>query len=679
MRRSRFYTVLPLIAAGMLCGCLSGPRGIEDDFVQSRIFRGKWFDYYNRAMHRLRDNEVMQAEQDLCQAIERRDQDSHRARTYGVHFQRYYPNRELGILALEKGDYEQALQYLALSYQQAPTARGIYFLNEARRARIHAKGLDRVKPTIRLAQTSEKLLTNQRNLQVKGAVSDDTYVSSISVNGNEEFFQLAESEKQFAVEVQLVPGSNTICVAASDLGKRRAELSFEAELDVQGPTLSLREILVGDDKFSSYVRLAGAAFDRNGIVEFRVGDKSLGGGKSQIDFENWFPVKPNQDALDYRLKDICGNESRGRISLDANAARTGWGNGLRGKAERLKLGHKPEKRILLASAAPLLLNPFLVGKRMPGAAEFDFGRLAKWKKVYLSDFFINGSVYDPDGIEAVKLDGVELRIVPGLEVYFSYLADLQPATNTFTFEVTDKAGQQSSAQLELYYEQPLSEQKEERLKVAVYDFATVGSVPSIVSERIQTGFEREIREDARFNMPNRAILKEILVEQKIAEISSSDWPDLAKMIPAEVLLFGKIIELRQGLDIFLKMVNAKRPDSLIGELNVYQPDKGLDGVKRNMRGLYVLLKNEFPRLEGKVIHCRGNRLVTDLGVEDRVHPGFDLLVTRKAEHIVEDGIDYGVEESDIGRAEVQKVLEKTSYASPYPGCNAQKGDCVKTR
>jgi tetratricopeptide (TPR) repeat protein len=78
----------------------------------SGTFRGKWWNYYERALESAEKGDWDAALSDLNAAIDKRDKDQRNARTYGMHFVDYFPHRELGIAYFNKGDLANAAKEL---------------------------------------------------------------------------------------------------------------------------------------------------------------------------------------------------------------------------------------------------------------------------------------------------------------------------------------------------------------------------------------------------------------------------------------------------------------------------------------------------------------------------------------------------------------------------------------
>ena len=101
-----------------------------------KVFRHRWWNYYERAVSRMNNGLDQEAEADLLIALSKRSMDGRRARTYGMHFTDYFPHRELGVLYLQQGKLDAAEQELLTSIKQYPSAKASFYLNRARQTAI---------------------------------------------------------------------------------------------------------------------------------------------------------------------------------------------------------------------------------------------------------------------------------------------------------------------------------------------------------------------------------------------------------------------------------------------------------------------------------------------------------------------------------------------------------------
>ncbi|MBW1855049.1 MAG: tetratricopeptide repeat protein, partial [Deltaproteobacteria bacterium] len=88
------------------------------------LFKAKWDDYYHRGGHSYGEGGFWEdASADFRKALQKRGRDQRRARTYGMHFIDYFPNRELGIAYFNLGKFKEAMQLLEASLASVESAR----------------------------------------------------------------------------------------------------------------------------------------------------------------------------------------------------------------------------------------------------------------------------------------------------------------------------------------------------------------------------------------------------------------------------------------------------------------------------------------------------------------------------------------------------------------------------
>jgi tetratricopeptide (TPR) repeat protein len=107
--------------------------GQEYGVTSSQVWRGRWWNYYERGSSYAAGEFWFEAIADLQEAIKQRDQDQRRSRTYGLHFVDYFPHREIGVVYYRLGRYADAIRELETSLQSAETAKAKFYLNKARR------------------------------------------------------------------------------------------------------------------------------------------------------------------------------------------------------------------------------------------------------------------------------------------------------------------------------------------------------------------------------------------------------------------------------------------------------------------------------------------------------------------------------------------------------------------
>ena len=100
--------------------------GIDDAFSAER-----WYNHYKNGLNLMKEGKFAQAILEFEMATEGVYEDQpKKIQTYGMHFIRYYPHREIGIAAYHIGDHPRARYELELSLVYAPSDRAREYLNK---------------------------------------------------------------------------------------------------------------------------------------------------------------------------------------------------------------------------------------------------------------------------------------------------------------------------------------------------------------------------------------------------------------------------------------------------------------------------------------------------------------------------------------------------------------------
>ena len=112
----------------------------------SGTFRDKWWNYYERGLSFSEGDFHDDAVRDFQDAIEKREKDQWRSRTYGMHFVDYFPHRELGIVYYNQKKYTDAAVELEKSLSTAESSKAKYYLNKVRREILDQTEKDTLSP-----------------------------------------------------------------------------------------------------------------------------------------------------------------------------------------------------------------------------------------------------------------------------------------------------------------------------------------------------------------------------------------------------------------------------------------------------------------------------------------------------------------------------------------------------
>jgi TolB-like protein len=181
----------------------------------------------------------------------------------------------------------------------------------------------------------------------------------------------------------------------------------------------------------------------------------------------------------------------------------------------------------------------------------------------------------------------------------------------------------------------------------------------------------------RFRVVERAKLDVILQEQKLSStelIDKNTALRLGKLVAAQSILTGSIVESRTGTEIVARLVDTETSEILASE-DVYDEVKDPAALRGLAEGMAVKFHRAFPLLDGLVLQQRGSAIFTDLG-QDKVKLNRRLIVFREepVKHPVTGKI-LGADNVIVGRARVSQVMPEMSKADLLDG----KPEAVKTQ
>ncbi len=138
-------------------------------FVSQVYAQSMWYRQYKMGQSELAAGKYEKAANHFRLAIRGKGKDSKSVRTYGMHFESYYPHRELGIAYYYLKKYDLAVKELRISIGQSPSLRATKFLDLANRARggeAPPEPQTAQQPVQSTGETSSKTKTFKKNEQL---------------------------------------------------------------------------------------------------------------------------------------------------------------------------------------------------------------------------------------------------------------------------------------------------------------------------------------------------------------------------------------------------------------------------------------------------------------------------------------------------------------------------------
>ncbi len=605
--------------------------------VVKGAFRHRWWNYYERALSFADGGFLKEAELDLLEAIRQRPEDQRRARTYGLHFTDYFPHRELGVVYFGQGRIDEAVRELNDSLNMEQSSKARFYLDKARKSLIERDGLDRRAPQIVIRAPVEGHLTKDFTVNISGLAKDDTFVRRITVGGLEVRIDVSNEEIPFSIDVPVDPGENQIIIKAVDLSGKSAEHTLRVNVDRMGPGLRIDSPVEGGSITAGGVAIKGGAFDDSKITELFInGHKIPVEPKKELVIDKTVPIPSGGKELEIKVKDAVGNTTSAVIPL-AGA------------------GEKPVQ----IETDPEVSDAIAPVVRIRG--------METERTTYLDQAIIEANVRDNAGLKRVTINDLSIGPVQGKNVYFSRLAWLEKGENIITIRAEDMAGNVSEFPVRIKRDVLKVHETESRLRIAVDNFKreTIGE-----DKKLSFGIEEIVTsamiDHSRFSVVNRRELKKILEELQLSQsglVEESKALDAGKILSADCMLFGSILERINSLEIYARLVDVETTE-VLAAADLYGENVDIDLLRTLGRGIDLKLSDKLPVVEGIVVQVKGDKIVMDIGKKLRVKTGMKVIVFKIGEQVKHPvtGKIIGTGLDELGRARIDSVMEDMSTA-----------------
>lgn len=643
-----------VLLAGVLLtilGCVAPAPETEG----GELYHHNWWNYYARGAFFLKAGRVEEATADFQRSLGVRSgarfgnaRDMWRARTYGLHFvEGYFPNRELGVCLYERQDYTQAVQYLETSLRHEPSGRAKHYLNLALQKQMAGRAIP--APHVRLDSADTVAYTRDRSLLISGTASGEGRIRRLSVCGTPEFIELAAPAQTFSRRVALRPGSNTLAVVAEDLAGQRVAVSALRIADWQPPRFTVRRVTPEGQGWL----VEGVCRDDYGVAAVRMGETDVFDDAPRGVLRD-VPVSLRVPAAGARL--VATDRAGNRLEVFLNDAaltpapgsqavrwRPAVGDtvacGLGFAAGRTVVGQMEQwARACRASERAGVLR--LTMQTAPaGSADrlrpaLSLRGCQPLTRVFVEDFFVDGTAADGGGLACVTINGENL-LTPAEEgtvrTYFSRRLPLDLGTNEFEIVALDRAGNRTAQALTVVRAKPEYLDDGFRLSVGVPPLTPAEA--GLVSTRVKRTMETELtREPVRFKLLERNEGWDFVLREQ--GLSVSDLADpaaalrISKILPAEMLLMGKIFNEAKGITVYLKAVETGNGEVIFAS-DVYSPDAD-NGLDDAVAGLVLKVEQGFPLITGAVLRREGARVTLNVGRQDGATENSRFLVVENS-------------------------------------------------
>jgi TolB-like protein len=623
--------------------------GKEYGKTQGAFFRHRWWNHYERGLSYAEGQFYKEAAADMREAVEQRAKDQRMARTYGMHFIDYFPHRELGIIHYETGNLEEAKKELELSLSQYPSAKARFYLDRVRKGLIKKEGVDVGPPKIRLDLEAEEIWTRDDPVILSGVVENEHYVSAVTIQGVPLFLEGSQKHVSFKEAMDLSQGVHAIEVEAKNImgevGKRRVLI----HVDREGPVITLEDVQVEMERPGKRLLVKGSAYDGSSVFGLTINGHAIPIQKGEeAFFTEW--ITTAGESLEVVASDRLGNRTSAQVNLTPTTT---------------------SKTPIILACADSGSNLLLAGLFSPKDVRPPRIKLKGWTDtqiVFLEKAFIEGQVVDHSNVASLAINETPVLRRKGRHIFFNHLAELVVGKNEITIISEDKFGNTATRKILIQRRLPAALQLSERMSTTVLPFEQKRTL-SEASLSFQDSLIHYLVGRNRFRMIERDLLDTILEEQKLSQtklIERSTALKVGKLVAAQSIITGSIIETRQGIEIVARMIDTETAE-IIATADVYDEAKDLGALRTLAEGMAIKFHREFPLVGGIVLEKKGKYIFTDLG-RDKIKVQRRLIVYREepVRHPVT-GKVLGADTEIIGRARVTLVHQEMSKSELVTG------------
>ncbi len=640
-----FYAMLLSMMCCFLTGCAveEGRICIKEGRLYGKhdgLFKAKWYNYYLRGLSYGEGSCWEDASADFIKALKKRGEDQRRARTYGLHFIDYFPNRELGISNFNLGKFKEAMQLLEASLATVETARAKFYLNRARKSWLKETRLDATQPDISVQFPPPVYKTNDFSISVRGTAHDDFFISNIIFDGKSSRLELSQKKVSFEREFPLEHGKNVITLQAKDiLGKASVPVTLRVEADREGPLVFLE----AQGKKGNTVTITGAVYDKSTIARIILNDRELVFEETQLmNVAEQLAVHnlpEDEHYIKFEAEDVIGNKTTGRIQISYSKKSV--------KIPAISLKG-------LRDGQAMYLNTLSV----EGAVTSSKG---------IDDLTINGQSLLSLGENAAGISFLKLlHEKKGLPLAFSKVIKLKEGKSTITTTLADPAGKVTEKNIIITRRIPKVRQLSSRMSVAIVPFTGTAKIEESLRNYVYTFLTYAFEDQKRFNVLGRADLNRALKAQKLSREAIFDQEGakkLSQLMGSETFLVGNISVFDKSTEISARLIDTET-SMILAEKDVYW-EGGLNASSKEiLEEMALKFKQHLPLCEGTVMSEQSGAVTFNLGENQSIHPGMRFLAFRESDPIFDPvtGMNLGNDTETIGLLLAKEIKQNSSKA-----------------
>lgn len=683
----------------------------------------RWWNYYDTGATCSQKGRWKEAVEAFKMALNQDSIDRNKARTYGMHFTEYYPHRKLGIAYMNIRDWDKAIVELSLSLSQVDDAETRKALEQARRMRVTAFTQDTAPPSLTITSPVDGRLVNTLSLTMEGAVHDDLYVATVTVNGKPASMTPGR-ETAFTYTAALAPGKNVFEIEARDGLEKSTKKIFTVISDPEPPLITTNLPINGLVVTSPSLELRGVVTDSMFVASVSINKETVAGQGPKVPIQKTLTLKEGENRIIIEAKDSAGNVSSGTITvkLDMGVPEIVITSPEKGKMSATKeitvkgtvkdgrgvsaifVNDKPVKTSNQKSESfsqTVLLGPKdtsiivkarnLIGNEsvetIPVGVDADgpLVSLADMPDTYtvynIDTLSFKGSASDKSGVKSVSVNDIKLAISPGEHVMFSYTLPLKEGDNPVEITAGDVLGNLRSVKKVVKRETKDIKKVGARLAVAVVRFDRQGRP---LDWNLEERLTEALLGVKRFTLIEKMKIEEVLKEQAFSltgAVDSASAVRVGKMLGADAIMIGTVNNTGGHVEIDVRLVDAEG-GSVITAHSAYGEGEKPESRRRMVEELAQKFRSDFPMVDGIVVQVEKEKIFVDIGAIQGIRKDMKCVIYRDEEPIKHPvtGEVLGRKTRELGSVTLREVYDKMSEAIVLAkGVDIKVGDRIVTK
>ncbi|HOJ32658.1 MAG TPA: CsgG/HfaB family protein [Candidatus Hydrogenedentes bacterium] len=602
--------------------------------VTKGTFRGRWWSYYERGSSFLAGEFYTEAERDFLQALQGRSRDTWNARTYGLHFVEYFPNRELGVTYYHMGRLDDAETYLNASLSQVDTERARRYLDLVKQKRIALGQLTDVKPPDVLAKSGDNIVIGTREVSVELEASDDIGLDAITVDGKPLRFRGNAVEGRFKYATLLEEGVYTLQLGASDLAGKTSQTPVNIAVDLTGPCIAIEEPTLPLVTEAGSVQLRGAVRDESGVESVLLDGSSLSLSRNgdRLSFERELPLNAGENVFVITARDRAGNETAAAVEIYRGSP----------SSIRSRLWHFEQQtgtQLELASASLSVVRDILATAEQESPkpisifVKYPKSSTEQYRK---SELRVAGRVDAQMGVKTFAIRGKTYPIIEGAKrIEFSRRVPISPGENPIQIAAEDQQGYRDEWEAVVRGEPVFLD--EYKMKTAVQYFK---GAESGEADFLRMTLEGLLQGRQRFEVVTRTELDQILQELQLgtSELADPNFAlKLGRIKPADLMIYSLVYPRADGGAELLFQAIGVETATILAQYDTFVRDtKNTEEEKRALADVADWLEEAFPRISGELIAVAGKNSWVNLGEEDGIRKGMNVVLAYEVQSAEKD-------------------------------------------